>query len=252
MDNYFIDAHCHLHLPWFSSDILPSLLDEAKLNSVEKVISCASNPENYDQVLEDANNMTLFATIGLQPTFADKFTNADIIRPLLDANLVPAIGEVGLDYYWIKDESLRDRQLILFESCIQLANEYQLPLVIHSRKAEQQCLEVLENLATTPILLHSFEGNLELVNRAIDSGYLISIPTNVTRRRNRRKVATRAGLDNILLESDSPFCAPSEDIHPNTPKSITQAAEKLSEVFECSIDEIASTTTKNTEEFYQI
>ena len=164
--------------------------------------------------------------------------------------LIKAIGEVGLDYHWIKDKDEQELQEKLFIECIELANEFNKPLVIHSRKAELPALNVLEKYSQVPVLLHSFEGNLQAVTKAIDLGYKITIPTNVVIRKNRRKVAQRAGLENIMIETDSPYCPPAMDIKPNTPSTIPIAAKKLSEILDVEFDDIAHVTTNNVKESY--
>ncbi|MHA2248925.1 MAG: TatD family hydrolase [Candidatus Kariarchaeaceae archaeon] len=253
MDHYFIDGHCHLHEPWFDNESIPSLILKAKENNVRKLVNCSSDPSSFDQVIRSSKYKEITITLGLQPTLAKDLISSEPLQYQLDKGVeIHAIGEVGLDYYWVQDDKLRIKQKLLFQSCIQLANEFQLPIVIHSRKAEAECLDVLEKYATTPVLLHSFEGNLKLINRAIDLNYLISIPTNVVIRKNRRKVALRAGLENIILETDAPFCPPALEIKPNTPATIPIAANKLAEIFDCSVEEVAKITTKNAENFYHI
>ena len=226
------------------------------LKDVGHIINCASDPSQFDQCLNSATFTEIDVSIGLQPTLANKFVNADPIRILIEKNplaqQIKSIGEVGLDYHWVKDEKERDKQKILFIDSIRLANELQLPLVIHSRKAERDCLDILEKYAEVEVLLHSFEGNLELINRTKDLNYLISIPTNVVIRKNRRKVAIRAGLDNIMIETDSPYCPPSDDIHPNTPSTIPIAAGKISQLLELELKEVARVTTQNASNFYNI
>ncbi|MCH8906449.1 MAG: TatD family hydrolase [Candidatus Heimdallarchaeota archaeon] len=249
----FIDSHCHLHLPWFDNNKIKSVIKDARTNSVTHIVNCSSDPQSFKQVVESGSLSDISVTLGLQPTLANELTNADQIREVLERGTkIVAIGEVGLDYYWVKDDSKRLRQESLFQSAIELATEYKLPLVVHSRKAESRCLDVLEKFAHTPVLLHSFEGNLEEVNRSLDLGYLISIPTNVVIRKNRRKVAKRAGLENIVLETDSPFCAPSPDIKENTPKNIPIAAKKLCEVMDSELDDLSKVILKTTKQFYQI
>lgn len=248
---YLIDAHCHLHEPWFKDD-LQQVINEAKEKSVEKLVNCASDPRSFDQVKASSAFGGVWYTLGMQPTLADKHLHVDPIRPFLDDPKLVAIGEVGLDYYWVKDEKLRAKQELLFISAIDLANEAELPLVIHSRKAESECLDLLEKHAQVPVLLHSFDGNLKQINRALDLGYLISVPTNVTRRKNRRKVTVRAGIDHIVVETDAPFCQPREEIERNEPQYIPLAARYMADLLELEIDEFASITTENAEEFYKI
>ena len=237
-------------------DDLPILISEAKNENVRHIINCASDPSQFSQCLSSAKFDEIDISIGLQPTLATKINNADSIRTLFDGtqhnNTIKAIGEVGLDYHWVKDPNDREKQKILFIDSINLANELQLPLVIHSRKAESDTIDLLEKHAEVNILLHSFEGNLKLINRARDLNYLISIPTNVVIRKNRRKVALRSGLENIMIETDSPYCPPSDDIFPNSPKTIPIAAQKLAELFETDIEEVARITTKNVIKFYNL
>jgi TatD DNase family protein len=254
--SYFVDTHCHLHEPWFSSEMIVTIIQDAKTVNVKKIVNCASDPSLYRFVLDNWVANSLIVSLGIQPTIVDEYSNVDSIKKLLDDNSVKdkivAIGEVGLDYHWVKDHLMHNKQKELFKSAITLANERSLPLVIHSRKAEGDCLDMLEKYSETPVLLHSFEGNLKQVTRAVDLGYLISIPTNVVIRANRRKVAKRAGLENIVLETDSPYCAPIQNMFPNTPSSIPIAANKISRILEVSVDEIAKITTNKAEEFYRL
>jgi len=222
-------------------------------NNVKKVVSCASNPRNFEQVVSSVKNPNLFVTLGIQPTLSDELITSDTIREILvEKNEIKAIGEVGLDYYWVNDDKLINRQKLLFTNCIELANEFNLPLVIHGRKATADCLEVLEKYAETPVLLHSFEGNLDEINKAKDLGYMITVPTYVTIRKNRKKIVSRAGIDMIMIETDSPFCSPSPDIELNTPSTIPIAGKTISDVLEIPETEVRKITTINAEKFYKI
>jgi TatD DNase family protein len=252
----FIDSHSHIHEPWFSLDKIYIIIRESLNNKVVKIISCASDPENYEFVLKSSEIKEIEITLGIQPTLADKIENGNGLREILNdhelAKNISAIGEIGLDYHWIKEGDLQAKQEKLFIDCINIANEYKLPVVIHSRKAETEVLDVLEKYASTPVLLHSFEGNLKEINRGLDLDYIISIPTNVTIRGNRRKVVKRAGLDNIILETDSPYCAPIENMFPNTPSSIPIAAEKIAQLLEIEVGEVARRTSELSSKFYNI
>lgn len=242
--------------PYFTLDDLPKIIADANVEGVGHIINCASDPAQFDQCLSSTEFPGIDVTIGLQPTLASKLIGADPILDLFENNplakKIKAIGEVGLDYHWVKGEGEREKQKILFIDTIRIANEQNLPLVIHSRKAESDCLDLLEKYARVEVLLHSFEGNLKLVNRARELGYLISIPTNVVIRKNRRKVALRAGLENIMIETDSPYCPPSEEIFPNTPKTIPLAAAKLAQLLEIDLGEVARVTSRNASNFYDL
>lgn len=252
----FIDAHAHLIEPYFTYEQVKEVIQNAKKEGVGQIINCASDPKHFESCMKTLGYPEIGVTIGLQPTLAKKITSAEPIRKLLEEHpqgkKVLAIGEVGLDYYWIKDEKHRELQKKMFIDCISLANENNLPLVIHARKAEMDSLELLSKHAEVQVLLHSFEGNQEAISLAKDLGYKITVPTNVVIRSNRRKVAARMGLENILLETDSPYCPPAIDIKPNTPKTIPIAANKLVSILSADIEEISTVTIKNTREFYKI
>ncbi len=254
--SYFVDSHCHIHPPWFNNQDLDKIKKDAINSEVEKIISCASDPNMFEFVLNSYQKNQLYCTLGLQPTLANEINDTSSIEfHLNDKNSqtrIKAIGEVGLDYHWIKDSTIQKKQRDLFLKSIRISNEFNLPIVVHSRKAESECLDLLEKNSKTPVLLHSFEGNMELINRSNDLGYLISIPTNVVIRKNRRKVAKRAGIDNLVIETDSPYCAPIQDQFPNTPANIPIAGLKLSEILETTVDEIKRVTTINAEKFYNI
>lgn len=248
-----IDSHAHLHLPWFKLDELDVIINRASEHGVTSIINCSSHPKSFDQVLQSTRHAEIAATLGIQPTYVKEYPDANPLRQIEDLHKkIVAIGEVGLDYYWVKEEKERELQQVLFRDCIELATELDLPLVIHSRKAETPSLDMLEKYATTPVLLHSFDGNLKEIERANDLGYKITIPTIVTRRKNRRKVAVRAGLDNILLETDSPFCTVDESIERNEPMYISTAASYLASLFETDLDTVAKVTTSNSKAFHSI
>ena len=251
---HWIDAHCHLHEPWFLHENLPQVIESAKDVGVSEIVNCASNPKNYKQVIESGNFPEISYTLGIQPTLASEFRKVDFYDFFLpyEGDLFNGIGEVGLDYYWEKDCKQREIQRSVFTKIIQVANQLGHRLIIHSRKAESDCLDLLERHAEVPVLLHSFDGNLKETLRAVDLGYKVTIPSNLTIRKNRRKTAKRVPLDNILLETDSPFCAPSPEIERNEPKAIAVAGAALASFLQISVNELAKATTKNAMKFYSL
>ncbi|MHA2502074.1 MAG: TatD family hydrolase [Candidatus Kariarchaeaceae archaeon] len=245
----FVDSHAHLHGPWFKAEELPQLIERAKQHQVDLIINCASHPNSFSEVINSASYREIEVTLGIQPTYVKEYPDASALREQ-DLSSIVAIGEIGLDYYWIKDERERGLQELLFRDCLDLANEHDLPVVIHSRKAESACLDILEDMAQTPVLLHSFDGNLKEIERAKDLGYLITVPTIVTRRKNRRKVAQRAGLDHIMLETDAPFCTVDDGIERNEPMYIKEAATYLTKILEVELEDLAKVTSRNARTFH--
>ncbi len=246
-----VDAHAHLLPPWFEKHKIGAVIKRAKQNGVIGIVNSSSDPKTHDFGIEVAKTYSnVKIAIGLQPTIVSK-KNYEILRKYIDKNrdTVIAIGEVGLDYYWVKEEDKREEQRQYFKKIIQYANETDLPLVIHSRNAETDCLELLED-AVVPVYLHSFEGNKDEIERAIGLGFYIGVPTAVGSRRNWRKVAQRTPLSHLLLETDSPFMPFKPDINPNEPLWIRDAAEYIANLKGIELDVLASKTTANAEKFF--
>ena len=162
-----------------------------------------------------------------------------------------AIGEVGLDYHWIRDNFWKEKQKEIFIDFIELANTINKPLVIHSRKAETQCIDILESKAEVPVLMHCFAGNLEEARRIVDLDWSISIPTAVVNRKKHRKLARTVPLDNIVVETDSPFLSPIKG-EQNEPAYVKYAINEIAFLKETSFTDVDAITTRNAQEFYQI
>ena len=184
-----VDAHTHLILPWFEAYELDEIMKRAFEKKVNWVVNCASEPENYQEVLNGLTIKGLYSTLGLQPTIAN-LENLSKLKQTIE-NLTSkermknlALGEVGLDYYWVKEEKERANQAIIFGKALELAHEFNLPVVIHSRDAEKESIDILEKKAQTPVLMHSFAGDEAQIKRAIDNGWVISVPTSVVYRKS--------------------------------------------------------------------
>ncbi len=252
----FADSHAHLHPPEFTNNNLNQIVAEALEANVTTIVNCASFPKDYFFVRSSSSFDEVYFTLGIQPTIAQYHRGTDweiLFADILNEEVkFKGIGEVGLDYYWVKTEKERKIQQEVFKTLIETANSLNLNLIIHCRKAEEKTLELLEMLAEVPVLLHSFEGNLEACNKAKDLGYKVTVPTNVTIRKNRKKVVQRMGLENILLETDSPYCSPSPEIKINSPKTVPIAAQTVTKVLGATLEDVANVTTNNFTKFYKI
>lgn len=163
---------------------------------------------------------------------------------------IVAIGEVGLDYHWVKDHKSRKAQEPLFHMFIELATELDLPIVIHSRKAEAEAVEILEKHFSGNVLMHCFEGSTEVAQRIGDNGWYITLPANFSRYRNRVQAAELLQLNHILLETDGPYLSPTGKR--NEPANISYGCEALAEILELSPEKVAEATTQNALDFYQL
>ena len=251
-NSYFIDAHCHITPPWFSSkEDMTDIKNNALSAGVEKAYNVACEPSSYQWVLDNADEFYKVC-LGLQPTDISS-SNQDNFSEVLEENhsKVNALGEVGLDYYWIKEHKEREKQSHYLRELVEVANNYNLPLVIHSRKAEKESIDLLQKYAGQNVMMHCFEGNIELVKRAVDQGWIISSPTITIRRRKFRRVVKNTPLEQLVLETDSPFLSPLEHIQKNQPASVLLLGKYLSQLLEIPLVEIAKRTTKNAELFFK-
>lgn len=166
------------------------------------------------------------------------------------SNNIVAVGEVGLDYHWVKDPQGRKNQEPLFQMFINLAIELELPIVIHSRKAEAEATEMLEKSFSGDVLMHCFDGPPTVAKRVVDNGWCITLPSNFGKYRNRKDAAEIVPLDQILLETDGPYLSPTPDR--NEPANILYGVESLSKLLDLPEEDVARATTQNALRFYRI
>lgn len=254
------DAHAHIQKPWYTDKETEELIIDARNKLIEGIINVISSPtvKDYSNGIKLALKYPeVFTNFGLQPTEASNESFQIFLNAVAsNHNSICAIGEVGLDYYWVTDTAQQNLQKEIFTKCIATANEYKLPLVIHSRKAEDDCLNMLESQAAVPVLMHGMEASDEHIKRIIDLNYYITIPTSVCIRKKYKKIAIKTPLEQILLETDSPFQLPfnppvGEKVK-NRPSNVLLSAHKIAEVKEISFEDVANLTTKNTRLLFQI
>ena len=189
--------------------------------------------------------------MGFAPQKIKQLSFEDSFREISQNASIVAIGEVGLDYHWISEPNWREKQQNTFRRFIELANTLNKPLVIHSRKAESDCINILERFAKVPVLMHCFAGNMSETERVIDLDWMISIPTAVVNRKKHRKIARKAPLEHVVVETDSPFLSPVPRKR-NEPANIKYAIEELAKLKSTSFEEVDKSTTQNTNRFFNI
>lgn len=246
-----IDSHAHL-LPEFVENIEDNI-KKAKLFGLKAIINSAIEPSHFDYALElEAKNQNfIYTTLGFSPSHIKTLDFDLAYKQIRENKCLVAIGEVGLDYHWIHDAFWQKKERIIFQKFIGLANERQLPLVIHSRKAEEDCLDILEENAEVPVLMHCFAGNLEQAKRVVDIGWMISIPTAVVNRKKHRRIAKKVGLEHILVETDTPFLSPVPG-KKNEPANVKYAIEEIASLKGISFEEVDSITSRNAQEFFKL
>jgi|TARA_Y100000310_G_scaffold269696_1_gene283061 TatD DNase family protein len=200
---------------------------------VKKVITNGLNPQDNKAVLELSKKYKIVeAALGIYPTEAGNLSDKELKEILNqiknNKNNIIAIGEVGLDHHWTKDKKKQARQKEVLREIIKLANKIKKPIIVHSRNAEAETVEVMK-AAKVPVIMHCFCGKLEPTEEAIKAGFYFSIPTMIVRSKTFKKLVKRAGLNKLLTETDAPFLAPKSGER-NDASNITQSITKIAEV----------------------
>ena len=247
----FVDTHCHI----FKSDYdnIDEVLNNASNNNVKYYINNGSDREYNKEVLElvkEYDNM--YGALGIHPETVDDYSLDDIefIKNNLSNEKIVAIGEIGLDYHYTKEN--KDEQIKLLEMQLSLAEEYNLPVIIHSRDATEDSINTLKKFNCRGTI-HSFSGSLETAKIYIKMGYLLGVNGVITFKNcNIKDVIKEVGLDNIVLETDSPYLTPVPYRGmQNNPSHILDIAKFVSELYNISLEELSYRTNENIKRMYE-
>lgn len=245
-----IDTHAHILKEYY--DDIDELVNDIKDKNVLHVLNASSNYEEAKEVIELSKKYpNLLPVIGIHPESINEKDKIDDIEELVKNNKVYAIGEIGLDYYWVKDN--KEEQKELFIKQIELANKYNLPIVVHSRDAIQDTFDILKSHKVKGIL-HSYSGSVEMAREFIKLGYLLGIGGVLTFKNSKLyEVIEAIDLDNFVLETDSPYLTPEPFRgRKNNPSNVYYVAEKIAEIKKISVEEVIEKTTKTALKFFDI
>ncbi len=252
-----IDTHAHLQDKMFEN--VDEIINSAKESGVSKIV-CASSDENSSlNAVELANRYEcVFATVGVHPEEANSFNEQTIsvLEHLAQNKKVVAIGEIGLDY--CHEFATREKQKEVFLKQIDLAQKLKLPVVIHSRDATGDTLEILKQNAhklTNGVCIHCFSMSTEILKEITKMGFYISLGGIVTFKNanNVLNVAKECDINLLMLETDCPYLAPVPFRSKiNQPKYVVKTLEKIAEIRGLEVKELEEITTKNAERFYKI
>lgn len=242
-----VDVHAHFTYKNFNKDI-DKVIKNMKSAGVSKVISNGLSFEDNKNVLKLSKKYDIVdAALGLYPTEAGTISNKDLDKILnqIEENKekIVAIGEVGLDYYWTKEDTKKQRQKEVLSKIIKLANKINKPLIVHSRNAESDTVEVMKS-AKVPVIMHCFCGNLEATEKADKYGYYFSIPVTIVRSKTFKKLVKRVGISKLLTETDAPFLSPKPGER-NDSSNISLTIKKISEVLDIDKKIIANKILSN-------
>lgn len=247
-----IDSHCHLDFKHFDKD-RDLVIRRARESGVIMMINSGVDYATNRRALELTKRYDFIrATLGFSPNILDGIGSRDI-HSLLNfikdnASLAVGIGEAGLDFYRCTDAAARNRQVQVFQQVIELVRSLDLPLVIHSRDAEQQALEMVK--AVDKVVFHCYGGTLNTMKQAVDQGFYISLATVLCRSAKHQMLAKDVPLDCLLLETDSPFLAPGRGR--NEPKNMLDSVRLVARIKGLSPSEVAIATVANTRKIFGI
>jgi TatD DNase family protein len=245
-DYMYIDTHCHLSVEDY--DDIEEIIEENRESKIDKIIISGYSRDTILETLDLIDKYyDVYATIGYHPSEADITTDEDLalLEEQIKHKKIVGIGEIGLDYHYGKDN--RDKQIRLFIRQMALADKYKLPVVIHSRDAVEDTINVLKEFPNVVGDMHCFSGSIETARIYINMGYKLGIGGVVTfKNSNLYKVVEEVGLKNIILETDSPYLTP-EPFRgkKNSSKYIPYIALKIAEILNCSVEEVSKITTEN-------
>ena len=243
----FIDTHCHLSNEDY--DDIDLVIKENRENSIDKIIISGCTRETIIESLELAKKYDdIFVTIGYHPSEVSITTDEDLklLEEQIQYKKVVGIGEIGLDYHYGKEDILEQKELFIKQ--MRLAEKYNLPVVIHSRDATDDTINILKMFPKVRGDIHCFSGSLEVAKIYISMGYMLGIGGVLTfKNSNLYKVIQEIGLNNILLETDSPYLTPEPYRgKKNSSKYIPLIAKKISEILDVDISKVSCITLKNT------
>jgi TatD DNase family protein len=260
------DTHCHLDYNKFDADRAEALQRAADSGLVRILVPGLDHASSAAAVRLAESTPSVYAAAGFHPTDLDKFSESAFqkIKDLAQHPKVAAIGEIGLDYYWVKENDKRAFQREILKRQLQFAAEADKPVVIHMREegdawsgaASQDLLEILtewQNGLASPMrerpgVLHSFNGDLETAQKALALNFYIGItgPVTYPKAEKKREIVRQLPLDRILIETDAPFLPPVPHRGKrNEPAYVLHIADKIAEIHSKSPAEVAAITTSN-------
>ena len=245
-----IDSHCHLdHEPLLSD--LQNVIQRSKDVGIEKLLTISTSFESFSKIKELIKiDEMIYGTIGIHPHESSKdiITSKEIIQNLTENSKIIGIGETGLDFYYNNSE--KEKQISSFKQHIEASIETNKPLIVHSREAEQETFEILNHYKdqNVKILMHCFTGSkgfsekLLTLNAYFSASGIITFKNSVDLQETFKSLP----LNNILIETDSPFLAPVPNRgKKNEPSFIDFTATKLAEIKKISKSDLVKITTNN-------
>ena len=256
----FFDSHAHLDDEKFDID-REEIIPEIYNSGITKFVSCGYSLEGSKKAVELSKKYDfIYATVGISPNDLSPEYEKDVesIEEILKKELnkdskIVAVGEIGLDYHYDTDKDIQRKAFI---EQIELANKYNLPIVIHTREAVIDTIEILKkHPVNRKGVFHCCPFNRELIKEALKLGFYISIagPITFKNSKNAEEIAKLVPLDKMLIETDSPYLSP-EPVRGtrNDPRNVRYTAQKIADLRNISVEELARATYQNAKDIFNI
>ena len=248
-----IDTHSHVY-----AEEMPNykeIIEECNNKDISMIINGVDNKSNKEIIDLSNKYDNVYASIGLNYDQIDYFNDKDLedLEELIKSNKIVAIGEIGLDYYWTKENS--EKQIYFFKKQLELAKKYDLPVIVHSRKASQEVFDIIKESGVRKGSMHCFAGSVEMAREFIKLGFLIGIDGPITYNNNVKgiELVKELPIESILLETDSPYLAPEPNRgKQNSPLNLIYIAEKIADIKGISTQEVIDKTTNNAKELFNL
>lgn len=254
-----IDIHCHLTFKEYDADRAQVVADAKKVLS--GVVTSGVEPEDSMHAIELAamHEGFIFVTLGLHPIHVSENTDQDIERyaEFISENKrkIVGIGEIGLDYHWIKDPKKIKRTKEIFVEFLELAKELDLPVVLHLRgtgsEAIEEGLKIVSDEDIKKAVFHCFTGKPLLAEQICKEGYYVSLPTIIARSKSMRKVAKRIPISLLLTETDAPYLSPVEEER-NVPQNVEVVYEEISRQRKSDVKTVEEAIENNFEQLFGV
>jgi len=250
-----VDVHCHLDAKEFETD-LDTVLERAKAAGVVAILSNGTNPVSNRAVLALAQKHALVRSVlGFYPNDAVELGMGAVQDELKfiseHASKIVALGEVGLDLHHDQDTKHFAAMKETFILFARLARRLDKPLIVHSRKAETETIEILETEGNKKVVFHCFGGNKKLAARIIKNGWSLSIPSNVSRSSQFQDFVKDAPMNQLLTETDAPLLSHLGREHRSEPADIAQSIKKIAELKGLTVEETANQIYMNYQRLFK-
>ena len=262
-----IDIHCHLDHYYFKDD-LDRVIDYAKKAGLKVILTSGVNPETNRKALELAEKYDIVkASLGIYPIQTlqkeidsggyplkeNKFDIDNEVEFIKNNKAkIVSIGEAGLDYSQGEDQK---NQKKIFEKIIGVAEKLNKPIIVHSRKAEADCVDMLESSKLKKIVMHCFCGRKSLVKKVVDNGWFLTIPTNVVRSAQFQENAEITPITQLFCETDAPYLSPFKnplgEFQRNEPAFVAESYKKLAEIKGMELKEVINNVWMNWQKTFQ-